>query len=185
MEKNELIKQMNETKFIKYGNFTLKSGINSNYYVDIKSLFSNPKIIKELCELIYIKLSFILNKNNIKKENIAICGLPYAGIPFASFISIKYNIPLILLRKEIKAYGTKKIYEGSLSNKTNLFLIDDIFTTGTSIKESLSKFNQTNPDISIKTITIIDRSSDIKIQDKTKLDYESIFLLEEFTQKLN
>ena len=37
---------------------------------------------------------------------------------------------MILLRKEAKTYGTKKVFEGTLENKTHLLLIDDILTTG-------------------------------------------------------
>ena len=187
---SQLIKDMSSTKFIKYGDFTLKSGIKSNYYVDVKSLFSHPNILKSLCELIYTHIETIVKENNISLENVAICGLPYAGIPFASYISILHNIPLILLRKEVKQYGTKKQYEGNLDNKTHLFLIDDIFTTGTSINESLSVFSKTNPNIKIHTIVVIDRSEDLneEIMCKYSIDkisYASLFKLKEITKELN
>lgn len=185
-----IVKEMCSTNFIKYGDFTLKSGIKSNYYVDVKSLFTSPCIIKSLCNLIYKKLLLVLKENNISIEKIAICGLPYAGIPFASYISILHNIPLILLRKEVKQYGTKKAYEGNLDNKTHLFLIDDIFTTGTSIKESLSIFNQTNPNIKTHTLVIIDRSEDLNEADIIKynidkINYSYLFKLKEIAQHMN
>lgn len=187
---SNIIEDLCAIKCIKYGDFTLKSGIKSNYYVDVKSCFSSPKIVKSLCNLIYQKLLLVLKENNISLEKIAICGLPYAGIPFASYISILHNIPLVLLRKEVKQYGTKKIYEGNLDNTTHLFLIDDIFTTGTSINESLSIFNKTNPDITIHTIVIIDRSDDLPNSElckynNDKIRYSSLFKLKEITEKLN
>jgi uridine monophosphate synthetase len=155
--KSELL----ESNFIKEGTFVLKSGLISNFYVDIKSIFSKPQLMHNLCNMLYIKIIEYINKNKIKLENIAICGLPYAGIPFASFISLSYNIPLILLRKERKGYGTNNMIEGDLSNTTHLILIDDILTTGTSILNSLENFVSKN--LKISAFIILDREQDSEV----------------------
>jgi uridine monophosphate synthetase len=152
---DRLVDKMKETNFIKRGNFTLKSGIHSSYYVDVKSLISYPDIMANLSNLLYIKIIDLVKKETLQLSEICICGLPYAGIPFASHISLKNNIPMILLRKEKKNYGTKNIFEGSLENIKHLILIDDILTTGISILESLDEFKSYNLDIS--AIVLIDR----------------------------
>ena len=77
INKGELITELKATNFIKKGDFKLKSGLNSNYYVDIKCLVSYPKIMAELCDHIYVKISDYINKHNITFEDIAIGGLPY------------------------------------------------------------------------------------------------------------
>lgn len=143
------------SNFIKKGSFVLKSGILSPFYVDIKSVFSNPKIMRNISDMLYLKINEYINKNKLKLENVAICGLPYAGIPFASYISLAYGIPLVVLRKEQKGYGTKKMVEGDFSKKTHLILIDDILTTGTSILNSLEDF--LNNKLTISAFIIIDR----------------------------
>lgn len=161
INKEKLITELKATNFIKKGNFKLKSGLYSNYYVDIKCLVSYPKIMTDLCNYIYVKITDYINKHNITFEDIVICGLPYAGIPFASYISLKYNIQMILLRKETKTYGTKKVFEGTLENKTHLLLIDDILTTGTSILESIDIFKKLmNNSMIISSIVILDRSNE-------------------------
>ena len=73
-----------------------------------------------------------------------ICGLPYAGIPYSCSISTLYEIPQILLRKEMKNYGSSvgKIYEGTININNKLILIDDIFTTGSSIIDSIKKLQE-------------------------------------------
>ena len=79
------------------------------------------------------------------------CGLPYAGIPYASCISIVNTIPMILLRKEQKKHGTKKMIEGKYDKTNNIILIDDIITSGSSIIESLTQF----PDNELKHVVVI------------------------------
>jgi len=180
--KDDLVKY----NFIKRGNFVLKSGILSPFYVDIKSVFSNPKIMRNLSDMLYVKINDYITKNKLKIENVAICGLPYAGIPFASYISLVYGIPLVVLRKEQKGYGTNNIIEGDLSNKTHLILIDDILTTGTSILNSLENF--LNNKLTISAFIIIDREQnkdELAIENKkilnNNLDYvKSLFMLSDF-----
>ena len=79
------------------GDFTLKSGEKSNYYIDIKKTISIPKLFDEIIQCLYNNIKHIPNLNKY-----CIIGVPYAGIPFASIISYKLQIPLLLLRKEQK-----------------------------------------------------------------------------------
>ena len=53
LNKNELIRKFIQLGCFKEGNFLLKSGKQSNYYVDLRCLVSHPSILKQICELIY------------------------------------------------------------------------------------------------------------------------------------
>ena len=177
-----LITNMKATNFIRKGEFILKSGRKSQYYVDVKCLISYPTIMAELSNLLYIKIIGIIKKENIKLEDVCICGLPYAGIPFVSYISMRNNIPMILLRKEQKKYGTKKQFEGSLENTKHLILVDDILTTGLSICESLTLFKELGYQNNISAIVLIDREeSDSNEQLFKQLKHlDSVFKLSRF-----
>lgn len=177
---DRLVKRMNQTNFIRRGDFTLKSGIHSTYYVDVKCLISYPDIMATLSNLLYIKIIDLIKKEGLELSDIVLCGLPYAGIPFVSYISLKNNIPMILLRKETKKYGTKKIFEGTLEGKKHLILIDDILTTGISILESLEIFREFNIDTS--AIVLIDREENggKKAVFKRLKNIDSVFKLSKF-----
>lgn len=133
---------MNIGDFIEKGSFTLKSGEKSDTYVNLKNIVSYPQFHKEVCD----KISKI-----IKKECKHICGTPYGAIPMASYISINNNIPMLLLRKEIKKHGTGKILEGKWEKGDSVVLIEDVITSGTSVINAA----QLLEDMGLKVIQII------------------------------
>ena len=124
---DELIKH----EVIIKGNFRLKSGEYSNYYVDIKKTISIPSLYNKIVDLLSNKISKIKNL-----ENYCVMGVPYSGIPFAGAVSYKLNIPLVLLRNKQKTHGTQKIIEGDIRER-DIILIEDVMTTGGSIIETI------------------------------------------------
>ena len=101
---NNLIIDLYEKECIKIGNFVLKNGDVSPIYIDLKNIISYPYIINKISKIIWEKIKDIEFNN--------ICGVPYGGIPISTIISSNNNIPLLMLRKEKKKYGTAKQIEG-------------------------------------------------------------------------
>ena len=168
-----LIQKFFDLKSIKFGDFKLKSGNNSPFYINLRNIISEPLVLKKLAQEVYEQKIKDLHLECIEKgETLSICGLPYAGIPLASYISCLYNIPLLILRKEKKDYGTKQMIEGITPKTHRIILIDDIITTGLSIKESLIYFN--NLEIE-RIIVVIDREQKKIIE----VDYDSLFKIKE------
>ena len=155
---------MNISDFIKRGNFTLKSGEKSDIYVDFKSIISFPEFHDEIAEKVSSKI----------KNAELICGLPYGAIPLASIISIKKNIPLIMVRKEQKDYGLKKVIEGNYKEKQKVVLIEDVVTTGSSILKYAELIENENLEV-CQIISILSRSTKpIKYKD---IEVEAIYNL--------
>jgi len=152
LSKKYIINEFIDKQIIKYGNFTLKSGEVSNYYADLKSLVNYPKMVNRIMNDIYQEL---INYNLCEEEggssydftDYVICGIPYGGIYFASLLSSISNIPLILLRNDVKNHGTKQQIEGNYTGK-KVILIEDVITTGTSIIESLKILHSHNIEVS-------------------------------------
>lgn len=143
--KKKIISELKNLGCFKTGSFTLKSGKLSNYYIDFRCLISYPSLLSQISNMLNELIKSKLTNKTV------ICGLPYAGIPYASCISINNNIPMILLRKEQKKHGTKKMIEGVYDKTNDIILIDDIITSGTSIIESLPEF----PCNEIKHVVVI------------------------------
>lgn len=119
-----MIKELIETKCIQSGNFQLKNGQMSKYYYNMKKLISFPDLLKKIGDQIYKELG----------EFDIICGIPYGGLPIASYISTTYNKPMIIVRENEKKYGTKEQIEGNYNINSRCVIIDDVITSGKSIQ---------------------------------------------------
>jgi uridine monophosphate synthetase len=93
-----------EAGCIKFGEFTLKSGLKSPIYIDLRQIITYPKLLEQ------VGTAYLPLLEKLQFDRIA--GLPYAAIPIATAISLAGNYPMIYPRKEVKTYGTKAEIEG-------------------------------------------------------------------------
>ena len=113
------------------GEFKLKNGETSNVYYDIKTIISHPALFRNICDSLIILLPKELINYNL------IFGIPYGGLPIASYLSITNNKPLIYSRNKKKEYGTQKLVEGKYKAGQKVIIVDDVITTGGSLKEAI------------------------------------------------
>lgn len=146
--KREFFLEAYKLEIIKFGRFTLKSGIESPFYVDMRPLASDPKILKHLANF----LLDILPLNNFD----LICGVPYAALPMATAMSLESYLPLIIKRKEAKKYGTKKLIEGIYKKGQNCLLVEDVITSGKSLLETIEEVENEGLNVS-DIVVVLDR----------------------------
>ena len=127
--KKEFFLECYQLGIIKFGRFTLKSGIESPFYVDLRPLASDPKILKKLA-------NYLLEMLPLDNFDL-ICGVPYAALPMATAMSLESYLPLIIKRKEAKQHGTKKMIEGIFTKGQNCLLVEDVITSGKSLLETI------------------------------------------------
>ena len=141
-----------ELNALKFGDFTLKSGMKSNYFFDISSFFRNDSL-KILSDFYVEKLI------SEKLEFNVIFGPAYKGIPLASAVGISYYektgkiIDLVFDRKEIKDHGEGGSLIGTLKSK-KVLIIDDVLTAGTAIKNSLKIIENEKADLSAAVVAL-------------------------------
>ena len=116
----KIAKALVDASVVKFGDFTLASGIKSSIYVNLRVVPSYPESFAIIIE----ELSKVVKK--IKPDVVA--GAETAGIPLAAAISLKTKIPMIYVRKRPKGYGMNQLIEGDLKQNQKVVLVDDMAT---------------------------------------------------------
>jgi uridine monophosphate synthetase len=147
---SSLADQLLEAGCIKFGEFTLKSGLKSPIYIDLRRIITYPRLLADIARA-YLPILSTLQFSRI-------AGLPYAAIPIATAISLAGQYPMIYPRKEAKTYGTKAEIEGEYHVGETIVVIDDLATTGGSKFEAIEKL--TGAGLVVKDIVVlVDRQS--------------------------
>jgi orotate phosphoribosyltransferase len=130
--KIEICKILKKIDALQFGAFKLTSGKISPYYIDLRVIPSFPDAFHRVCDF-YV--SFI--KAEIGAENFdRIAGIPIAGIPFASLVAYHLRKPFLYIRKDIRLHGRQRRIEGIIAPGDSTLLIDDLITTGLSLKRA-------------------------------------------------
>lgn len=130
--KAELYKILNRIGALEFGVFKLTTGRTSPYYIDLRMVPSFPDAFRRVCDL-YLKLI----RSDIGAESFdRIAGIPTAGIPFASFLAYQLKKPFLYTRPRKRLRGRERRVEGILMPGDRVLLIDDLVTTGGSLRRA-------------------------------------------------
>jgi len=145
-----LADSLKECGAIKFGDFTLASGKKSSYYVDIKKASTNPVILKQIAK----NISDVLKTQSIPVDYIG--GVALGGVPVAVAVSLETGLPLIIIRKETKDYGTKGQIVGDMEKGASVVLVEDVATTGGSVLKAIETLRDEG--IAVRhVIVVVDR----------------------------
>ncbi|HZC48401.1 MAG TPA: orotate phosphoribosyltransferase [Nitrososphaeraceae archaeon] len=117
---------------LKFGLYTLASGKQSPYYIDLRMLQSFPRYFR-----LTINALRDLISREIGSDFDSLGSIPTSGLIFASALGYEMLKPLIYVRKESKMYGRMKMVEGYLRPGEKVLLVDDVATTGTSLSKTI------------------------------------------------
>ena len=146
MTRPELAKRIRESAYLE-GDFTLRSGRKSKYYLDKYLFETQPDILKALGEMFaaYVKPTTTL-----------IAGAELGGVALAASAAMASGKPFVIIRNSKKDYGTSKPYEGKLVERDSVLLVEDIATTGGQVLEAAKFITSIGAKVE-RIVAVIDR----------------------------
>jgi orotate phosphoribosyltransferase len=146
VDKAQLTKRVKETSYLE-GDFVLRSGKRSKYYMDKYLFETQPDILKalgkEFCKYLTPDVTLI-------------AGAELGGVALAAATAMEANKPWIIVRNSKKDYGTSKLVEGVLKKGDVVLLVEDIATTGGQVMEAAKVITDAGATVK-KIVSVIDR----------------------------
>jgi len=167
MNRQAVAKRICETALL-HGDFTLRSGRKSKYYLDKYLFETQPDVLLELGKLF---AQHIEKEGNIQR----LAGAELGGIPLVTAASMATGIPSVLIRNQKKDYGTAKQLEGKLEKGERVLIVEDVATTGGQVLEA-AKVLQEIGAVVVKIVAVIDRQEGARENiEKAGFKFDALF----------
>ena len=132
MHKEQLGREIYTSSF-QTGDFILRSGETSDFYVDKYQFETDPELLREITKY----LSAL-----IPKETEVVAGPVLGGVALATALSLETNLKSVFVRQTSKEYGSSKAIEGGRVNGKNVCIVEDVITTGGQAIEVAGKLKE-------------------------------------------
>ncbi len=156
MTTEELAQRVREAAYLE-GDFTLRSGRKSRFYIDKYLFETQPDILAEMGRRLAKRAT---------SQTTLIAGAELGGVALAAAASMAAKLPFLIVRNAKKDYGTGKMYEGKLQAGDVVLLVEDIATTGGQVLEAAKVIQSAGARVE-RIVAVVDRGQDAarKIQE--------------------
>jgi orotate phosphoribosyltransferase len=178
--KDEILKELPRVEnVVTYEPVKLASGLISEYYIDIKKLYGYPVVLYNFATSVLLSIGIDINNFS------CVIGSGYGGIPLATTVFLRSRMKLSMFRDNLKEHGKPSMFDGypleKLNKKKKLLIVDDVFTTGGSIKKIIETLPK---DLTVGKIFVICNRSGIEKPMINGIEVEYLFTVEELMEAM-
>jgi orotate phosphoribosyltransferase len=132
------------------GDFVLRSGKRSKYYLDKYRFETRPDILGALGERIARAVG------ELEPEADRLAGPELGAVALAAAGSLASGLPFLIVRKEAKEYGTSNRVEGVYEQGDTVCVIEDVVTSGGALLEAIGALR--GAELTVRTaVCVVDR----------------------------
>ncbi len=165
MTHEQLAKRIAEVALLR-GEFTLRSGRKSSYYLDKYRFETQPDVLAALGKML---------ADRVTAHTDRIAGAELGAVPLAAAAGMAANKPILFIRNQKKDYGTAKQIEGVLNAGETVMIVEDVLTTGGQVLEAAKSLIEMGAKVE-RIVAVIDRLEGARENlERAGLVFESLF----------
>jgi len=132
------------------GDFVLRSGRRSSYYLDKYRFETQPGLLRRLGERIAAAVA------EVEPDAVRLAGPALGAVALAASASMASDLPFIIVRGETKDYGTANRLEGTYAPGELVCLVEDVVTSGGALAEAVSALRESGLEVR-HAVCVVDR----------------------------
>jgi len=149
VEREDLARALREHAYLE-GDFVLRSGRRSKYYLDKYLFETRPEVLGPLGEAIAETV------REVEPAAARLAGPELGAVALAASASLASGLPFLIVRKEAKDYGTAKRLEGAFEEGELVCLVEDVVTSGGAAVQSAEALREAGLEVR-NAVCVVDR----------------------------
>lgn len=118
------------------GDFVLRSGRRSSFYLDKYRFETQPDLLREIGELLAARIA------EVEPAAVRIAGPELGAVALAASASMASGKPFLIVRSAAKDYGTSNRLEGIFEEGERVVVVEDIVTSGGAALDAVRSLRQ-------------------------------------------
>jgi orotate phosphoribosyltransferase len=132
------------------GDFLLRSGRRSSYYLDKYRFSTRPDLLAVLGEAIAATVA------EHEPDAVRLAAPELGAVPLAAAASLESGLPFVIVRAKPKEYGTANRIEGVFEPGERVCLVEDVVTAGGAALEAVEALREAGLQVST-VVCVVDR----------------------------
>lgn len=141
---DDLVRRMIDASEL-HGDFVLSSGARSTVYFDKFRFLTRPDLLRDVAKAVAEKVP----------DEVDLLAAPEgAAMLLVAAVALESGLPVAVVRKQAKEYGTRALVEGEVAPGATVALVEDVSTTGHQVRRAAEALAEAGAKIRIIVLAL-------------------------------